>query len=147
MKWLLDQRFMYVYNVISELKAWSSRVYICWSISSESAGARSRLLSPSWSVKGSGLWLACPRSLSESQRPGCDWHPALCTVQYVWPAQLKLTKLGLFLQAGSRPLGTPKSPQALNRQRFCTYFLFLWFCTAVCPLIYTIRSSCSESRP
>ncbi len=85
----------------------------------------SNLLPPSWSVTGSGLWLACPGSLSEGPRPGCDWHPALCTVLYVWPAQLKWTKLGLFLQAWSRPPEPPKSPQALNRQKFCTYFLFV----------------------
>lgn len=62
-----------------------------------------RLNSPSWSVTGSGLWLECPGSLSKSQRPGCDWHSALCRVLYVWPVHLKLTKLGLFLQLLKHP--------------------------------------------
>lgn len=82
------------------------------------------LLPPSWSVTGSGLWFTCFGCLSETQRPGQHWHPVLRMVLYVWLEQLKLTKLGLFLQAWLRLVETSKESSNLRQTQILHIFSF-----------------------
>lgn len=104
-----------------------------------SAGPASSLLSPLWSGTGSGLWLACPGSLSESQRSlSCDLDSALCTTLYVWPAHMKLN-WAYFYKHDPEP---PKSPPALNRRTFGIYFVL---CLIKRSLFYSVKSNYSYS--
>lgn len=62
-----------------------------------------------------------------------EWKPearlwlassSLYSIVSACPAHLKLTKLGLFSQALTRPPGLPKNPPALNRQKNMHIFSF-----------------------